>query len=96
MVRLEDGSELRALAGGRRGAQLADREAAGIRIARWQYEHAAIVSILRHERPHDHIAWEIFYPAGPFALLPMTDDASGHRSAIVWSVPRDDAPVSSP
>jgi 2-octaprenyl-6-methoxyphenol hydroxylase len=24
-------------------------------------------------------------------LLPMTDDEQGHRSAIVWSVPRDDA-----
>ena len=37
--------------------------------------------------PHDHVAYEIFYPSGPFALLPMTDDAGGHRSAIVWSVP---------
>ena len=51
----------------------------------------AIVSTLRHERPHDHIAYEIFFPTGPFALLPMTDDAKGHRSAIVWSVPKDDA-----
>ena len=93
MVRLEDGSELRApLLAVAEGRNSPSREAAGIRIARWQYEHAAIVSILRHERPHDHIAWEIFYPAGPFALLPMTDDDSGHRSAIVWSVPRDDAP----
>ena len=41
--------------------------------------------------PHDHVAYEIFYPSGPFALLPMTDDKSGHRSAIVWSVPNDDA-----
>ena len=46
---------------------------------------------LRHERPHDHVAYEIFYPSGPFALLPMTDDAAGHRSAIVWSVPKDDS-----
>jgi 2-octaprenyl-6-methoxyphenol hydroxylase len=67
------------------------REAAGIRIARWRYEHQAIVSVLRHQRPHDNVAYEIFYPTGPFALLPMTDDEQGHRSAIVWSVPRDDA-----
>jgi 2-octaprenyl-6-methoxyphenol hydroxylase len=91
-VRLEDGSELRApllaVADGRNSPM---REAAGIRVARWQYAHAAIVSILRHERPHEHIAWEIFYPAGPFALLPMTDDEGGHRSAIVWSVQKDDA-----
>jgi len=67
------------------------RESAGIRIARWRYRHQAIVSVLRHERTHDNVAYEIFYPTGPFALLPMTDDADGHRSAIVWSVPQDDA-----
>ena len=67
------------------------REAAGIRLARWRYPHQAIVSVLRHQLPHDNVAYEIFYPAGPFALLPMTDDAKGHRSAIVWSVPQADA-----
>lgn len=67
------------------------RESAGIPIARWKYDHMAVVSTLRHERPHDSIAYEIFYPTGPFALLPMTDDEHGHRSAIVWSVPREDA-----
>jgi 2-octaprenyl-6-methoxyphenol hydroxylase len=97
-VRLDDGSELQApLLAVAEGRNSPSREAAGIRLARWQYDHAAIVSILRHERPHDHVAWEIFYPGGPFALLPMTDDdaegnGSGHRSAIVWSVPKDDAP----
>jgi 2-octaprenyl-6-methoxyphenol hydroxylase len=68
------------------------REATGIRVARWRYDHMAIVSVLHHERPHDHVAYEIFYPSGPFALLPMTDDEVGHRSAIVWSVREDDAP----
>ncbi len=67
------------------------REAAGIPIARWKYDHMAVVSTLRHERPHGNIAYEIFFPTGPFALLPMTDDDQGHRSAIVWSVPKDDA-----
>ena len=67
------------------------REAAGIRMARWRYDHRAIVSIVRHERPHDQVAYEIFYPAGPFALLPMTDDDEGHRSALVWSIKDGDA-----
>jgi 2-octaprenyl-6-methoxyphenol hydroxylase len=67
------------------------REAAGIRVAKWRYDHAAIVSTLRHERSHEQIAYEIFYPGGPFALLPMADDEHGHRSAIVWSVPADDS-----
>ena len=92
-VRLEDGrvvgSPVLIAAEGRNSPM---REAAGIRCARWKYDHSAIVSTLRHERPHNHVAYEIFYPAGPFALLPMTDDADGHRSAIVWSVSHQDAP----
>jgi len=73
------------------GRNSTTREAAGIRVARWRYDHQAIVSVLRHELPHEHVAYEIFYPTGPFALLPMNDDKGGHRSAIVWSVPQDDA-----
>jgi 2-octaprenyl-6-methoxyphenol hydroxylase len=42
---------------------------------------------VRHERPHGGIAHEIFYPTGPFAILPLIDDEEGrHRSAIVWTV----------
>lgn len=70
------------------------REAAAIPVARWQYEHAAIVTTVRHARPHANLAYEIFYPAGPFAILPMLDDDDGHhRSAIVWSVGKTDAPA---
>ena len=93
MVTLDDGRELRApLLVAAEGRNSPTREAAGIRVARWKYDHAAIVSTLRHARPHDEVAHEIFYPAGPFALLPMTDDGGGHRSAIVWSVSAADAP----
>ncbi|RZF65285.1 ubiquinone biosynthesis protein UbiH [Sphingomonas populi] len=68
------------------------REAAGLKVARWQYDHSAIVTSLHHEQPHENIAFEIFYPQGPFAILPLNDDAQGHRSAIVWSVKRHEAP----
>jgi len=92
VVALEDGRKLSApLLVAADGRNSRTREAAGINVARWKYDHQAIVSVLRHERPHDHVAYEIFYPTGPFALLPMNDDAGGHRSAIVWSVPNDDA-----
>ena len=93
VVALEDGRKLSApLLIAADGRNSATREAAGIRVARWKYAHQAIVSVLRHGRPHDHVAYEIFYPTGPFALLPMNDDAGGgHRSAIVWSVTNDDA-----
>jgi 2-octaprenyl-6-methoxyphenol hydroxylase len=92
VVSLEDGRRLSApLLVGADGRNSATREAAGINVARWKYDHQAIVSVVRHERPHEHVAYEIFYPGGPFALLPMNDDAGGHRSAIVWSVPEEDA-----
>jgi 2-octaprenyl-6-methoxyphenol hydroxylase len=97
-VALADGRKLTApLLVAADGRNSRTREAAGIPVARWRYDHSAIVSTLRHERSHEHIAYEIFYPTGPFALLPMTDDGAnveggGHRSAIVWSVPSDDAP----
>jgi 2-octaprenyl-6-methoxyphenol hydroxylase len=91
-VALDDGRKLTApLLIAADGRNSSTREAAGIPLARWNYPHQAIVSVIRHERPHDHVAYEIFYPSGPFALLPMNDDAVGHRSAIVWSVPKEDA-----
>jgi len=47
---------------------------------------------LKHSKPHNNVAWEIFYPAGPFALLPLLDDEEGnHRSALVWTVDEKDA-----
>jgi 2-octaprenyl-6-methoxyphenol hydroxylase len=93
VVSLEDGRKLAApLLVGAEGRNSPMREQAGIRMARWRYDHMAIVSVLRHQLPHDNVAYEIFYPTGPFALLPMTDDDAGHRSAIVWSVQKDDAP----
>ncbi len=91
-VTLDDGRSLAApLLIAADGRNSATREAAGMRIARWKYDHQAIVSVLGHERSHDQVAHEIFYPSGPFALLPMTDGDHGHRSAIVWSVRQDDA-----
>jgi 2-octaprenyl-6-methoxyphenol hydroxylase len=91
-VALEDGRKLHApLLVAADGRNSPTREAAGINVARWKYDHQAIVSVLRHERPHEHVAYEIFYPGGPFALLPMNDDDGGHRSAIVWSVRNEDA-----
>ncbi len=97
LVELSGGQVLRAplvlACDGRRSSLRAE---AGIRLAEWQYDGTAIVTMLAHEKPHDHVASELFYSDGPFAQLPMTDfvDASGavrHRSALVWTVRRKDA-----
>ena len=91
-VTLEDGRVLTApLLIAAEGRHSPTREAAGLEVARWHYEHAAIIAILGHALPHGNVAHELFYPAGPFALLPMLDDADGHRSAIVWTVAKKDA-----
>ena len=67
------------------------REEAGLVVAKWDYRHRAIIAGLTHSKPHDNVAWEIFYPAGPFALLPLNDDEDGtHRSSLVWTVSEED------
>lgn len=93
-VTLADGRSLRgALLIGAEGRNSPTRTAAGINVARWSYHHHAIIATLGHERPHEGVAHEIFYPEGPFALLPMLDDAAGHRSAIVWTVAEAHGPA---
>ena len=90
---LDDGSVYRAdLIITAEGRNSPTRTAAGIRIARWQYDYAAIISAFDHSKPHDNVAHEIFYPDGPFALLPMLPGQNGiGRSALVWTVAAKDA-----
>ena len=91
---LSDGRTLRGrLMVAAEGRESPTREEAGLRVARWDYRHRAVIAGLAHSLPHEGVAWEIFYPAGPFALLPMRDDDRGrHRSALVWTVAEGDAP----
>jgi len=63
------------------GAASPLRRSAGIRTVDWRYPQTAMVTTVRHDRPHAGIAVEHFLPAGPFAILPMT----GSRSSIVWT-----------
>ncbi|OYW44898.1 MAG: ubiquinone biosynthesis protein UbiH [Sphingomonadales bacterium 32-68-7] len=77
---------------GAEGRASPTREDAGIAVAKWDYRHRAIIAGLTHDKPHGGVAWEIFYPAGPFALLPLLDNPAGqHRSALVWTVAERDA-----
>ena len=93
-VALEDSRLLTApLLIGAEGRHSPTREQANIPIARWSYDHAAIVATVTHERPHRNVAYEIFYPSGPFAILPMLP---GTRSAIVWSIPAADSTAMMP
>jgi 2-octaprenyl-6-methoxyphenol hydroxylase len=91
---LADGTRLAAplliVAEGRRSPT---RDAAGFSIANWSYHHHAMIGAVAHAKPHDNVAHEIFFPSGPFALLPLVDDEQGrHRSAFVWTVSEKDGP----
>jgi 2-octaprenyl-6-methoxyphenol hydroxylase len=73
------------------GARSRVRERAGIATHGWDYDQSAIVTTVAHERDHGGRAEEHFLPAGPFAILPLKADASGHRSSIVWTEEKAEA-----
>jgi 2-octaprenyl-6-methoxyphenol hydroxylase len=86
---LADGERLRArLVAAADGKDSPLRREAGIRAVEWRYRQTGIVTTAAHARPHAGIAVEHFLPAGPFAILPMTED----RSSIVWTEDAELAP----
>lgn len=79
---LDDGSAVRArLLVAADGAHSPMRGQAGIPARRRNYDQAAIVCTVAHERPHRGVAQERFLPAGPFAILPLTRN----RASLVWT-----------
>ncbi len=92
-VTLSDGRVLEAsLLVGAEGRQSPTRLEAGLKSAKWDYSHRAMVTAISHEQSHGGVAWEIFFPTGPLALLPLLDLPDGrHRSAVVWTVDEKDA-----
>lgn len=68
------------------GANSRIRELANMRTREWNYDHHAIVTTVRTERPHQFTAWQRFMPAGPLAFLPLLDVAgNSNPCSIVWS-----------
>lgn len=47
----------------------------------WGYDQTAIIFNIAHEKPHLGVAHEVFYPDGPFAILPLPNN----QSSIVWT-----------
>ena len=86
-VHLSDGRVARArLVVGADGRNSFTRQWMGIGTRGWSYRQRGVVCIVNHEKKHNNIAVEDFRGEGPFAILPMSDDAKGrHRSSIVWT-----------
>lgn len=61
------------------------RDLLGFDTVNLDYRQIAWVGLIEHALPHHGLALERFYPEGPFAALPFTDDNGMHRSAIVWT-----------
>jgi 2-octaprenyl-6-methoxyphenol hydroxylase len=80
------------------GARSKLREQAGIGWISWPYRQSGIVATIAHERDHEGRAVEHFLPSGPFAILPLKDEAGPdgavqHRSSIVWTERSDAVPA---
>ncbi|MBU6475542.1 MAG: UbiH/UbiF/VisC/COQ6 family ubiquinone biosynthesis hydroxylase [Alphaproteobacteria bacterium] len=86
-VILKDGTKITApLMIGADGRNSSVRQWLGIDVKTFDYKQSAIVCNVAHKLDHENAAVEHFRPAGPFAVLPMTDSAEGeHRSSVVWT-----------
>lgn len=69
------------------GHQSPLRQAAGIAYRGWPYWQSCIGFTVRTELDHDNIAYERFWPSGPFAILPLPD----RRAQVVWTAPHGEA-----
>lgn len=85
-LKLSDGRTLKAkLVIGADGKDSLCRTQAGIEVRNRAYDQTALVCTIQAQYPHEGVALENFYPGGPFAVLPMTDN----RASIVWSESAD-------
>jgi 2-octaprenylphenol hydroxylase len=76
---------------GAEGKQSPIREQSTIDTWQWDYNHSAIVTTVRHEKPHDQTARQVFHEKGPLAFLPLNSETNENVSSIVWSMNPSDA-----
>ena len=71
------------------------RQLLNIGTTTYDYQQTAIVGVVETDKPHGHVAIERFSPAGPLAVLPLTDPdgdgndeyQTGYRRSVVWVCP---------
>ena len=71
------------------------RQLLDIGTTTYDYQQTAIVGVVQTDKPHEHSAIERFSPAGPLAVLPLTDPEGdgndeyqqGYRRSVVWVCP---------
>lgn len=71
------------------------RQLLDIGTTTYDYQQTAIVGVVETDTAHEHVAIERFSPAGPLAVLPLTDPEgdgndeyqTGYRRSVVWVCP---------
>ncbi|MEH6551844.1 MAG: 2-octaprenyl-6-methoxyphenyl hydroxylase [Pseudomonadales bacterium] len=58
----------------------------GIDYREQDYRHSAIIANIALGKPHSGVAYERFTDEGPMAMLPLSDNQSNARSALVWTM----------
>lgn len=86
-IMLDGGGSITAkLIVGADGRKSFTRDWMDVPVREWNYRQRAIICNVTHENPHHNIAVEHFFPAGPFAILPMSCSKTGeHRSSVVFT-----------
>jgi len=67
------------------------RRALGIGTNVRAYGQTAIITNVEFSEAHEGVAYERFTADGPIALLPLGESAQANQSALVWTLPTDEA-----
>jgi 2-octaprenylphenol hydroxylase len=67
------------------------RRALGIATEVRDYHQTALIANVEFSESHQGVAYERFTADGPMALLPLGESGNAHRSALVWTLPNDQA-----
>ncbi len=67
------------------------RQSLGIASHTRAYHQSAIITNVEFSEAHEGIAYERFTDTGPMALLPLGESDKANRSALVWTLPSEQA-----
>jgi 2-polyprenyl-6-methoxyphenol 4-hydroxylase len=73
------------------GAHSALAQSIGIQYTENDYHHSAIIANIATAKPHQGLAFERFTDSGPLAMLPLVANQGVNRSALVWTMPTEQA-----
>ena len=73
------------------GARSPTRDKLGITAGVRDYGQMGLIANIALSQPHDGVAYERFTDEGPMALLPLPDNNGQRRSALVWTLPPEQA-----